>query len=179
MIGDRLQSLGRAHRVAVAHRPQGSHRAAESIGERRAEIGEAVDLAILRLADAAVDGCEVVAVDRRRAGGDRAGWPLSMVVLVSGDAMLRGDRRAGRLQRVELGRDLEQRALVFRRAVQLADVALDNAELEPAARGVGHRRAFAQRLQRSDLKFADRPAFAVDLGVEAASPTESFARVSS
>ena len=54
-------------------------------------------------------GHEVIAVDGRGAGGDRAGRPLRGVVGVAGDAMLGRDLRPGHLEQVELGGYLEQR----------------------------------------------------------------------
>ena len=90
---------------------------------------------------------EVVAVDRGRAGGDRACRALSAIVFVSGDTML--GRYLGRdhLQQVELGCDLEQRAGVLGQLMHLPHVASHHAYLEPPGQSAGGFHPLAQGLQ--------------------------------
>ena len=75
------------------------------------------------LADPVADGDEVVAVDRRGAGRDRAGRALGGVAGVAGDALFGGDAFGGHLQHVELGGHLEQCAGELGVGVQRAGIA--------------------------------------------------------
>ena len=62
---------------------------------------------------AALDGGEVVTIDRRGTGSDRASRPLSVVTLISGYTMFRCHIWRYHLQQIELRGDLEQRAAIF------------------------------------------------------------------
>jgi hypothetical protein len=143
---DGRQALLRRQRVAVAHGPERRARGAEAPREGVAEIGQAVELPPGRLADAAVHGREVVAVDR---GGPRrhgAGRSLRVVVGIAGDAVLRHHVGPDHLEHVELRGDLEQRTAILRHPVQGAHVALDDGQTLPARapRGRRGRRGRAQ-----------------------------------
>ena len=87
-----------------------------------AKISETVQLPLGRLSEAAIDGHKIVPVDRRCASSDGACWPLSPIVLITGDTLFWRNIRTDHLEQVELRRDLEERAAIFRRLVQSANV---------------------------------------------------------
>ena len=97
-----------------------------------AEISEPIELAGGGLSGAVADGCEIIPVYGRRAGGDGAGGTLGVIMLVARHAMLGGHVRRNHFQQVELGGDLEHRAGIFSGLVQVLHVADDDAGLEPS-----------------------------------------------
>jgi hypothetical protein len=148
-------------------RPPEDRRALARAFVAKAMLGvQAVELARRRLADAAADGDEIVAPDRRCPCRDRACGTLGMVVLVSSDAVLRRHVRPDHFEHVELRGDLEERALVFRRVVHLAHVAAHDFGLQPSARHARGLRTIAKRLERRQFERADAVAPAVDERME-------------
>jgi len=158
---DGVEAFRRAQRVAVAHAPERGHRPPEAPGQRRPERRQRVELPRGGLPEGLAHRREAVAVDRRRAGGDRAGRPLRRVVLVAGDAVLRRDAGRDHLEQVELRGHLEQRALELGCTVQSPHVA-DAVAHRAAARRRGRiRHAPPQLAQRGQLQPADAVTAAV------------------
>ena len=77
---DRGQSLCRAERVPVAHRPQ----RAAPVPERGAEIAQTVNLSVSRLACVAINRCAVIPVDGGRPRSERTRGTLGAVIHVAG-----------------------------------------------------------------------------------------------
>src|ERR1700678_3503186 len=116
--------------------------------------------------------CEVIAVNRGRASGNRTRWTLSMVVLVDGDAVFRRDSGPGHLQHIELRGYLKQGAGVLGQAMHLPDVAGDHARLETAHQATGGWPPLVKGLRRHQFKLSDAVAFPVDKGMQM--PTLNF-----
>ena len=98
------------------------------MAEGRAKVGQGIDLAFGGLADAARQRDPIVTVDRAGACRHRARRPLGPIVGVAGDAGLGADVGAHHLEQVELGGHLNQRAALFGRQVELANIAAQRTE---------------------------------------------------
>ena len=118
---DRCETRLGAQGVAIAHGPQ----RVVLITECCAEVSQAVDLPILRLTHMAVNGCEVVSIDRRGPSSDRARRSLGPIESVSSHTVFRRDIRPCHLQQIELRGYLEQRVPVDLIAIESPDVTHD------------------------------------------------------
>ena len=98
------------------------------MAQRHAEVGQSVDLAFGGLAGAARQRDPIVAVDRAGACRHRARRPLGPIVGVTGDAALGADVGTDHLEQVELRSHLDQRAALFGRQVELANIAAQHTE---------------------------------------------------
>ena len=123
-------------------------------------MGQRIELALTRLADLAVDGSEVVAVDGGRSRRDRARRPLRVIAAVPRHPVLRRDARPRHLQQVELRRDLEHRPLEF--GVGVHGPRLPGDAPDGAALPSGNLDASAQFGQCRQRQVADPVALAVD-----------------
>src|SRR5688500_17380146 len=81
------QALRAAHRVAVVHGPQRLDRAAELTTQTRADVRKRVELSLARLSRRTVDRDEKVPIEGGRAGRNRTGRALGVVILVVGDTL--------------------------------------------------------------------------------------------
>lgn len=127
---DLAQALEAAQGVSVAHRPE----AVVDVAEGHTHVRKTVDLAILRLPDRLAHLHEVVAIDRRGTGRDRARRALRAIPRVSRNAALGRHVFARHLEEVELRGDLEERVAVMRVAMQCPDVARDSGHQDLAGR---------------------------------------------
>src|SRR6266404_8240982 len=108
----------RCQSITVPHFPK----TALGISQRCSDIRKAIDLVFCGLADLPIYDCKVVSINRSRTSRDSTRWPLSRVILINSNAMLRRYTRRHHFKQIELGSYLKKRTGIRFVCVQMLDV---------------------------------------------------------